>query len=149
MWTSPYKRKCWTNSGGPLISSSLWGPQPTSISCYLKTAKLITVLVCLGCGVAQLVVRRLAVTRARVRHPKGPCWAEKRWRYMKQGLSANDAGWQNEWLYCMNAWEGGDTWAQAGNNQQTQGGSHRWAPARSCTPGHLSQFLKVLSSRWI
>ncbi len=25
---SPYKRKCWTNSGGPLVNSLLWVPQP-------------------------------------------------------------------------------------------------------------------------
>ncbi len=25
---SPYKRKCWINSGGPLVTSLLWGPIP-------------------------------------------------------------------------------------------------------------------------
>jgi hypothetical protein len=28
---SPYKRKCWTNSGGPLINSLLWDPHPIRI----------------------------------------------------------------------------------------------------------------------
>ncbi len=28
MWTPPYKRKCWTNSGGPLVISLLWAVRP-------------------------------------------------------------------------------------------------------------------------
>ncbi len=42
-----------------------------------------------GCGVAQLVVRRLAVSQARVRFSaRRPfsCWAKKRWGYKKTDL---------------------------------------------------------------
>ncbi len=30
---SSYKRKCWTNSGGPLVNSLLWDPDPDSSKC--------------------------------------------------------------------------------------------------------------------
>ncbi len=60
-----------------------------------------------GCGMAQLVVRRLAIRRALVRIPTRvgtpgrrlplSCSAMKEWR----GASANVLGCKNVWMYCM------------------------------------------------
>ncbi len=39
MWTPSYKRKCWGNSGGPLVNSLLWGSKMDYIVlCYLAPA---------------------------------------------------------------------------------------------------------------
>ncbi len=42
---SPYKRKCWTNSGGPLVNSVLWGIYPLVTGQHLRST-LATVSHC-------------------------------------------------------------------------------------------------------
>ncbi len=40
---SPYKRKCWTNSGGPLVNSLLWGPHKQLIQAHISSIILYKV----------------------------------------------------------------------------------------------------------
>ncbi len=152
---------CWTNSGGPLIISSLWGPYPTSRyppNFYQLLHKLKDGHI--NYKVGMLRVRRSSVSSASACCKAGPssvhgsapqgdssCWPSD--EDTRSRVSENDAGWKNEWLSCMNEWEGEIPELKLtiiSRYKEAAIAGHQRVPVHT----NICQiFLKVLSPRWI